>query len=227
MKIPTTKPIITDLCELDKLGRSEEVQLNDDNKLIREITANIKRTMRKNNLVSLSAPAIGYNKRIFCIDFSDQEIKTFINPLVTRAEGIELTREVCSSIPGKEFIRPRNSLIEVMYQTPLGKIKSRIFKGLAAHVIQHEMDHLDGVTLADIGLEIEDDFNNATDEERFEIINMYLDSLDLTKSELEKDFTQDENLRKEYEADKFVELLAQGKIEVTALQAEEEKEENA
>lgn len=226
MKV-TTKPIITDLCELDSFGRSEEVQLNEDNKLIREITANIKRTMRKNNLVSLSAPAIGYNKRIFCIDFSDQEIKTFINPLVTRAEGIELTREVCSSIPGKEFIRPRNSLIEVMYQTPLGKIKSRIFKGLAAHVIQHEIDHLDGITLADIGLEIEDDFNNATDEERFEIINMYLDSLDLTKSELEKDFTQDETLRKEYEADKFVELLAQGKIEVTELQAEKEREENA
>ena len=223
MKV-TTKPIITDLYELDKLGRSEEVQLNEDNKLIREITANIKRTMRKNNLVSLSAPAIGYNKRIFCIDFSDQEIKTFINPLVTRVEGIELTREVCSSIPGKEFIRPRNSLIEVMYQTPLGKIKSRIFKGLAAHVIQHEIDHLDGITLADIGLEIEDDFNNATDEERFEIINMYLDSLDLTKSELEKDFTQDENLKKEYEADKFVELLAQGKIEVTELQAEKERE---
>lgn len=223
MKV-TTKSIITDLYELDKLGRSEEVQLNKDNKLIREITANIKRTMRKNNLVSLSAPAIGYNKRIFCIDFSDQEIKTFINPLVTRVEGIELTREVCSSIPGKEFIRPRNSLIEVMYQTPLGKIKSRIFKGLAAHVIQHEMDHLDGITLADIGLEIEDDFNNATDEERFEIINMYLDSLDLTKSELEKDFTQDENLKKEYEADKFVELLAQGKIEVTELQAEKERE---
>ena len=223
MKV-TTKPIITDLCELDSFGRSEEVQLNEDNKLIREITANIKRTMRKNNLVSLSAPAIGYNKRIFCIDFSDQEIKTFINPLVTRAEGIELTREVCSSIPGKEFIRPRNSLIEVMYQTPLGKIKSRIFKGLAAHVIQHEIDHLDGITLADIGLEIEDDFNNATDEERFEIINMYLDSLDLTKSELEKDFTQDENLKKEYEADKFVELLAQGKIEVTELQAEKERE---
>lgn len=223
MKV-TTKPIITDLCELDSFGRSEEVQLNEDNKLIREITANIKRTMRKNNLVSLSAPAIGYNKRIFCVDFSDQEIKTFINPLVTRAEGIELTREVCSSIPGKEFIRPRNSLIEVMYQTPLGKIKSRIFKGLAAHVIQHEIDHLDGITLADIGLEIEDDFNNATDEERFEIINMYLDSLDLTKSELEKDFTQDENLKKEYEADKFVELLAQGKIEVTELQAEKERE---
>ena len=143
---------------------------------------------------------------------------------LAKAEGIELTREVCSSIPGKEFIRPRNSLIEVMYQTPLGKIKSRIFKGLAAHVIQHEIDHLDGITLADIGLEIEDDFNNATDEERFEIINMYLDSLDLTKSELEKDFTQDENLKKEYEADKFVELLAQGKIEVTELQAEKERE---
>ena len=32
--------------------------------------------MKKHNLTSLSAPAIGYNKRIFCIDFSDKEIKT-------------------------------------------------------------------------------------------------------------------------------------------------------
>ena len=220
----TIKSIITDLTKLDEQGRAEEIDIKKENEEMREIITFIKRTMKKNNLVSLSAPAIGYNKRIFCIDFSDQEIKTFINPLVTRAEGIELTREVCSSIPGKEFIRPRNSLIEVMYQTPLGKIKSRIFKGLAAHVIQHEIDHLDGITLADIGLEIEPDFDTATDEERFEIINMYLDSLDLTKSELEKDFTQDENLKKEYEADKFVELLAQGKIEVTELQAEKERE---
>ena len=39
--------------------------------------------MRKKGLISLSAPGIGYNKRIFCIDFSDQEIKSFIknNPV--------------------------------------------------------------------------------------------------------------------------------------------------
>lgn len=215
----TVKPIITDLVELDKLGRAEEIDPRKENKLMREIISNIKRTMRKNNLVSLSAPAIGYNKRIFCIDFSDKEIKTFINPLVTNLSGMELTREVCSSIPGKEFIRPRNSTIDIIYTTPQGMIKSNSFRGLAASVIQHEIDHLDGITLADIGLEIEDDFNTATDEEKFEIINMYLDSLDMTREDLIKDFQQDENLRQEYEADKFMEMLGQGKIKLEAVQA--------
>ena len=179
--------------------------------------------MRKNNLVSLSAPALGYNKRIFCIDFSDSEIKTFIDPIIINAEGIELTREVCSSIPEKEFIRPRNSSIDVMWQTPTGKIKSAKFKGVAASVIQHEIDHLEGITLSDIGLEIDEDFDNATDDERFEIINMYLDSLDLSKEQLQKDFQNDENLKKEYDADKFMEMLATGKIQLEAVQAVKEE----
>ena len=86
--------------------RAEEIDYEKDYTLMKEIIAKIKKTMRKNNLTSLSAPAIGYNKRIFCVDFSDKEIKTFINPMVLLTQGMELTREVCSSIKGKEFICP-------------------------------------------------------------------------------------------------------------------------
>lgn len=219
----TVKSIITDLAKLDEQGRAEEIDIKKENKEMREIITFIKRTMRKNNLVSLSAPAIGYNKRIFCVDFSDKEIKTFINPLVTNLSGLELTREVCSSIPGKEFIRPRHSTIDIIYTNPQGIIKSNQFKGLAATVIQHELDHLDGITLADIGLEIESDFDEGTEEEKFEIINMYLDSLDLAREDLIKDFQKDENLKKEYEADKFMEMLGQGKIKLEAVQAVKEE----
>ena len=219
----TVKSIITDLAKLDEQGRAEEIDIKKENKEMREIITFIKRTMRKNNLVSLSAPAIGYNKRIFCVDFSDKEIKTFINPLVTNLSGLELTREVCSSIPGKEFIRPRHSTIDIIYTNPQGIIKSNQFKGLAATVIQHELDHLDGITLADIGLEIEPDFDEGTEEEKFEIINMYLDSLDLAREDLIKDFQKDENLKKEYEADKFMEMLGQGKIKLEAVQAVKEE----
>ena len=48
---------------------------------------------------------------------------------------------------------------------------------------------------------------------------MYLDSLDMTREDLIKDFQQDENLRQEYEADKFMEMLGQGKIKLEAVQA--------
>ena len=142
--------------------------------------------MKKNNLCSLSAPAIGYDKRIFCVDFKDSEIKTFINPILTQVKGLSLSKESCTSIPGKQFIRPRNTDLTIIYQRPLGQIETRQVTGMAAFVIQHEIDHLDGLLLSDIGLEVDADFDKATEEEREEIINMYLDSLDLKQKNLQK-----------------------------------------
>lgn len=205
------KPILN-LTELNSLGRAQEINREKDGKLLREITANIKKTMRKNGLTSLSAPGIGYNKRVFCIDFSDQEIKTFINPVITNAEGLQLAKEICSSIPGKEYIRPRNTIVDIIYETPTGKIKTNRFSDIAAFVIQHEIDHLECVTLEDIGLEIESDFEEATQDERNEIINMYLDSLDLRQKDLDTEIESDDELKVVSERLKFTEALAKGEI---------------
>ena len=205
------KPILN-LTELNSLGRAQEINREKDGKLLREITANIKKTMRKNGLTSLSAPGIGYNKRVFCIDFSDQEIKTFINPVITNAEGLQLAKEICSSIPGKEYIRPRNTTVDIIYETPTGKIKTNRFSDVAAFVIQHEIDHLECVTLEDIGLEIESDFEEDTQDERNEIINMYLDSLDLRQKDLDTEIESDDELKVVSERLKFTEALAKGEI---------------
>lgn len=208
----TTKEVVN-LEELNKLGRAQEIDHEKSGKLLREITSNIKRTMRKTGLISLSAPGIGYNKRIFCIDFSDKEIKSFINPVVTNATGLQLVRESCSSIPGKEYLVPRNSTIDVIYETPTGQIKTKRLKDVVAFVFQHEIDHLNGVTLEDIGLEVDSDFDEATAEEREEIIDMYLDSLDLRQRYLEETINSDEELKLVSERLRFVEALARGDIE--------------
>lgn len=218
------KPILS-LDELMKIGRCEEVDMLKDNKEMREIVANIKKVMRKKNLTSLSAPGIGYNKRIFCIDYSDQEIKTYINPIISYAEGLELSREICSSIPDKEYIRLRNSIVDIYYTTPRGEIKTNRYKGLAAIVIQHEIDHLNGITLDDIGLEIESDFDEATEDERAEIIDMYIDSLDVMKSELTKEIEDDDVLRAISERYKLIEAEAAGKIEIVPMEDLEKEEE--
>ena len=159
MKMQTFKEVLN-LDELNKMSRAQEIDYEKDGKLLREITANIKRTMRKKDLISLSAPGIGYNKRIFCIDFSDQEIKSFVNPVIQNAEGLRLVREQCSSIDGKEFLVPRNDIIDIIYETPTGIIKTNRFKGVLAFVVQHEINHLEGVNLEDIGLEVDEDFDN-------------------------------------------------------------------
>ena len=198
--------------------RAEEIDYEKDYTLMKEISAKIKKTMKKHNLTSLSAPAIGYNERIFCVDFSDKEIKTFINPMVLLTQGMELTREVCSSIKGKEFIRPRHTMIDIIYQRPDGTIKQNQFKGMAATVVQHELDHLDAITLNDIGLEIDSDFDEATEEERFEVIDMYLKYLSEKHDNLITEIKQDDTTKIMYEAETMSELIAKGKIKFEPLE---------
>lgn len=205
---------INNLEELVELGRAEEIDTQKENKLVREIVSKIKRTMRKNNLTSLSAPAVGYNKRIFCVDYSDNEIKTYINPVVSLREGIHLSREVCSSIPDKEYIIPRNNVINIYYQRPNGEVKIQEFKGLASNVLQHELDHLEGITLDDMGLEIDKDFDEATEEERLEIVNMYLDSLDIMLKDVKEDIENNEELKVISDRLNFTEAVVSGKVKL-------------
>ena len=159
----TTYEIVTDI---EKLGdRAIEIDPRKQGKLVQEITLALKNTIREKNITSLSAPAIGFPYRIFCVSFDNgNNVRTFINPIISNASGFELSREKCTSIPGKEFIRPRNNKITFIYMSPMGKIESRSVAGFTAKVIQHEIDHLDGLLLSDIGLEIDEDFDKASEE---------------------------------------------------------------
>ena len=214
-----TKEILTlENNEIELSDRSTEINLKIENKEARKIISEIKKTMRKNKLNSLSAPAIGYNRRIFCIDFKDQEIKTFINPIITNAKGLQLSREKCTSIPGREFIRPRNNEIEVMFQNPMGKAQSRKLIGLAAIVYQHELDHLDGLLLSDVGLEVDELYDNASDEEKQEVIEAYLDSLDLKQKEMNEEIQEDKELKQIDDARKYMTSVYKGETKLEHLQ---------
>lgn len=210
------------ITESTKLGeRCDEINVLKQGTLVREITKAIKDTIREKGLKSLSAPAIGYNYRIFCLNFSDSEIKTFINPIITNAEGIQLAREKCNCIPDKEFIRPRNPKIKVMYQNPTGKILTCEFLGLSAVVFQHEMDHLDGILLSDVALEIDEQWDKASDEERQEVIEAYLDSIDMKQKELEKEIAEDPDLKKTSDAIDFIEKVQRGEVKLEPVQVGE------
>lgn len=204
------KPIITDEALLSE--RADEVDTIKEMKEARAIIAELKSIIRKKELTSLSAPAIGYGKRIFCVNFSDSEIKTFINPIIVKAEGLVLSDEKCTSIPGKRFILPRNNKVSIMYTSPLGKVESREVSGVAASVIQHEIHHLDGILCSDIGLEVDEMFDNATQEEREQVIGMYLDSLDIKQKELDKQIEEDADLKQIADATKFMEKVQSGEV---------------
>lgn len=210
--------------DYDKLSeRANEVDLAKENKDIQKIILELKNTIRNDEkMTALSANQIGYDKRIICLNFNG-DIRTFINPIITNVKGLILSRETCHSIPNKTFIRTRHAKVSITYQTPLGKIESIDLVGLAANVFQHHIDHLDGLLISDVGLEIDEDFDNATDEERQEIIDMYLDSLDLTAKQLDEEIKNDKKLRELDQGAKFINSVNSGETELEHVPLKEEE----
>lgn len=93
--------------------------------------------------VGMAANMIGVPKRI--IVFSDgKSIRGMLNPVVVGKEGAYQTKEGCLSLPGeRETTRWRKITLE--WQDRNLAIHKKEWKGFVAEVIQHEMDHLDGV----------------------------------------------------------------------------------
>lgn len=215
------KDIVVDYDALSE--RCDEVDLTKKNKEIQEIVLDLKHTMKQYDDISgLSAIQIGHNKRVICLNF-DGNMRSFINPVITSVEGFELSREKCHSIPGKEYIRPRHTKISVTYQTPLGKIESVQLMGMAARVFQHHVDHLDGLLLSDVGLEIEEEFDKATEEERAEVINMYLESIDVSKDMIDAEIEKDEEAKKMSDGVKFMNAVKTGKVKIERIPWTEEE----
>ena len=194
--------------------RSMEIDTKNQAIEMREIVSAVKATIRKNNLSYLSAPSIGYQRRIFAINFNDLEIKTFINPVIANAKGLHLSKEISNVIPGKTFIRPRNTEVTVMYQRPTGQPETRKLVGLAADVFQQGMDDIDGILLSDIGLEIDDNWDILYDEEKQEIINAYLDSLDLRQKELQQEIQDNTELKQIADAIDFMSSVYKGETQI-------------
>lgn len=200
--ILTDEEALSDWCvEMDSLK---------EGKLLQEIIRKLKGTMREQNLVSLSAPQVGYKKRVFCLRFGKNDYRTFVNPVIQNNSQFTMSRETCSSIPGKTFIRPRFGNISVFYTTPLGEVKSANLMGKAAIQFQHALDHLNGLLLSDVGLEIDELFDQATEDEQAEILKMYAESLDIRQKELDAEISDDKELSDILEASRFINSVKSG-----------------
>ena len=96
--------------------------------------------------VGLAAPQVGIGKRFFVYDEGDDP-KVLINPVITGSDGEWEYSEGCLSIPGLHFdiVRPKH--IEVSGIDLNGNDVSFEADEFLARIIQHELDHLDGVLM--------------------------------------------------------------------------------
>ena len=147
---------------LRKIGE----ELTPDYPNLKEIIANMYETMYNASGVGLAAEQVGLSLRLFVIDttpFSDDDDledkeqsklkgfkRTFINAKIVKEEGEEWAfNEGCLSIPDVREDVYRKPTITIEYCEEDFVMKTEVFDGLIARVIQHEYDHIEGILFTD------------------------------------------------------------------------------
>ena len=104
-------------------------------------------TLRANldRCVGMAANMIGVSKRIIAIAIGPMVIP-MINPVILSKNGPYEAEEGCLSLPGVRRTT-RYQTIEVEYQDTAFKKHRQTYEGFAAQIIQHEMDHLEGILI--------------------------------------------------------------------------------
>ena len=100
----------------------------------------------KDSCVGMAANMIGITKRI--IVFQDgKTYMTMLNPVIVKAEGEYEAEEGCLSLLGGPRKCKRFQKIKVQYQTPAMQSRLKTYSGWTAQIIQHEIDHCNGVLI--------------------------------------------------------------------------------
>lgn len=96
--------------------------------------------------VGMAANMIGVCKRIIVFD-DGGKLSLMLNPEIVKASGEYETEEGCLSLLGGPRKTKRYRKIKVRYQTEQFQIRMKTFEGFTAQIIQHEVDHCNGILI--------------------------------------------------------------------------------
>lgn len=144
--MPKTLQIIT---HPNPILRQKSAKIEKVTENIKRLALAMERTMLEKDGVGLAAPQVGENIRLIVVNTKDGPIH-LINPKITKKSWRkELGEEGCLSVPDFYGQVKRHKKIQaVYYDKKHVKIKIKA-EGLLARVIQHEIDHLDGILFID------------------------------------------------------------------------------
>jgi len=128
-------------------GKAQPVEKTDDN--IRQLVDKMFEIMRDNKGVGLAAPQAGVSLRLFIIslDGSKEKLRVFVNPTVTPFGDLATNEEGCLSVPGIYTKIRRYKEAEVTATDLDGNEFTEQAEGLFARALQHEYDHIEGMTI--------------------------------------------------------------------------------
>lgn len=107
------------------------------------------KALKVSNGIGLAAPQMGSLDRLIIVAPAGSKPLVLINPVITESHGEQIGQEGCLSIPGLYGDVLRAETVEVQAYDRKGKPVNYEMSGLHARVVQHEIDHLDGILFID------------------------------------------------------------------------------
>lgn len=135
--------------------RMKSVRVKRIDPSIQSLIDDLIETMRSAEGIGLAAPQVGVLLRVIVAEYYEEEESeepsqtVLINPEIVAKEGEWMAEEGCLSIPGYVGTVPRAERVTVKGRTRAGKDVRLKTDGILAHILQHEIDHLDGVLYID------------------------------------------------------------------------------
>ena len=126
------------------LARKSVPATKDDLEVARDLLETL--VAHKEGCVGMAANMIGVCKRIIAFD-NEGSYMTMFNPEIIKAEGEYETEEGCLSLLGGPRKTKRFQKIKVRYQNEAMQVRLKTFTGWPAQIIQHEIDHCNGILI--------------------------------------------------------------------------------
>jgi len=129
-------------------GHAHDVDTEADEGL-RELVRAMAETMYEENGIGLAAPQVGVDKRVIVFDVDDR-LAALCNPVITESsDDTVVDEEGCLSVPGINVPVERSQRVVCQAVTIEGREVTIEAADLLARVLQHEIDHLDGILILD------------------------------------------------------------------------------
>jgi len=132
----------------DPVLRRKSREVEEVNGDIRKLIDNMAKLMYQNKGLGLAAPQVGILKRAIIADVGDGLV-SLVNPKILWRQGKDTMSEGCLSIPGINLEIKRSKEVIVEGLTKEGEKVQLGAVGLLARVLQHEIEHLDGILIID------------------------------------------------------------------------------
>lgn len=194
------KELITDTFYLDALVEKERVK---------EITEALKKELNALDKVYLCSNEIGYGEKAFALKADDQII-VYFGPMFTAQGDIGLVSLVEDDV---NYLIPRFKTCSISYLNENGEERTNSFSDIAAAIVHTAMDKLEGVSVSDYGLELTEEFEKASDEEKEEVVKAYIEAISNLGKQLDEDLSKDEDTARLWTNYKFNDAVKNGEVE--------------